>query len=47
MSKILDSKIKEKELADKSNISNFVKISDLNTKLKTLATKERTKSKVR
>ena len=47
MSNILDSKIKEKELADKSNISNFVKSSDLNTKLKTLANKERTKSKVR
>ena len=47
MSNILDSKIKEKELTDKSNISNFVKSSDLNTELKTLATKERTKSKVR
>ena len=39
MSEILDANIKEKELVDKSNISNLVKNSDLNIKLKTLATK--------
>ena len=38
-SKILDAKIKEKVLANKSNISNLVKNSDLNTKLTALATK--------
>ena len=31
--------MKEKELDDKSNISNLSKNSDLNTNLKTLATK--------
>ena len=39
MSEILDANIKEKELVDKSNISNLVKNSDLNIKLQTLATK--------
>ena len=39
MSCILDEKIKEKELIDKSNISNLIKNSDFNRKLKTLATK--------
>ena len=39
MSGILDEKIKEKELIDKSNISNLIKNSDFNRKLKTLATK--------
>ena len=39
MSEILDANIKEKELVDKSNISNLVKNSDLNIKLKTLGTK--------
>ena len=38
-SDILDAKMKEKELDDKSNISNLAKNSDLNTNLKTLATK--------
>ena len=37
--KILNVKIKEKGLLDKSNISNLVENSDLNTKLATLATK--------
>ena len=37
--KILDVKIKGKELVDKSDISNLVKNSDLKTKLATLATK--------
>ena len=32
-------KIKQKEFVNKSNISNLVKNSDLNTKLATLATK--------
>ena len=36
---IFDAKIKEKELADKSNISNLVKNPDLNIKLESLATK--------
>ena len=35
----LDAKIKEKEIVNKSDISNLVKNSDLNTKLSTLATK--------
>ena len=34
---ILETKIKEKGLVDKSNISNLIKNSDLNTKLLTLA----------
>ena len=38
-SDILHAKIKQKELVSKSDISNLVKISDLNTKLPTLATK--------
>ena len=36
---IFDAKIKEKELADKSNISNLVKNPDSNIKLESLATK--------
>ena len=39
MSDILDAKIKQKELVNKSDISNLVKNSDLKTKLKSLATK--------
>ena len=39
MSGIADAKIKQNVLVDKSNISNLVKNSDLNTKLATLATK--------
>ena len=39
MSDILDVQIKQKELVDKSNISNCVKNSYLNSKLKKLATK--------
>ena len=35
----LDAKIKEKEIVSKSDISNLVKNSDLNTKLSTLTTK--------
>ena len=38
-SDILDAKIKQKELANKSSIYNLVKKSDLNTKLATLAQK--------
>ena len=38
-SNILNAKVKEKELIDKSDISNFVKSLDLNTKLATLAIK--------
>ena len=37
--KILDAKILEKKLVDKSNISNPIKNSDLDAKLKTLETK--------
>ena len=44
MSDILDAKVKEKELLDKSNISNLVKNSDLNLKLKTSATKAELKA---
>ena len=36
---ILDGKIKQKEIVTKSDISNLMKKSDLNTKLRTLATK--------
>ena len=36
MSDIADAKIKQNVLVDKSNISNLVKNSDLNTKLATL-----------
>ena len=42
---IIDAKIKQKELVNKSNISNFSKNSDLNTKLKALATKAELKAK--
>ena len=38
-SNILDAKVKQKELVNKSNISNLVKKFDLNAKLTTLATK--------
>ena len=38
-SETLDPKIKQKKLLNKSDISNLVKNSDLNTKLATLATK--------
>ena len=38
-SDILDAKIKQKELVNKSDISNLVRTPDLNTKLETLATK--------
>ena len=41
---ILDSKIKQKELVTKSNISNIVKDSDFNRKLKALVTKAELKS---
>ena len=44
-SDILDVKIKQKELVNKSNISNLVKNSDLNTKLAKLATKAELKAK--
>ena len=37
--KILETRIKEKGLIDKSSISNFVKNADWNTKLATVATK--------
>ena len=39
MSDILDGKIKQKQLVRKSDISNFVKNSDLNIKIGTLAIK--------
>ena len=39
MSDILDAKITRKELLNKSDISNLIKNSDLNTKLKTLTAK--------
>ena len=35
----LDAKVRQKECVNKSSISNFVKNSELNTKLSTLATK--------
>ena len=41
---ILNAKIKLKELVNKSNISNLVKNSDLNTKLATIATKTELKA---
>ena len=41
---ILDAKIKEKELVDKSDIFNLIKIFDLNTKLATLAAKAKLKA---
>ena len=43
-SDILDVKIKQKELIDKSSISNLVKNSNLNTKLATLAIKAELKA---
>ena len=39
MSDILDAKITQKELVNKSDIYNLIKNSDLNTKLKTLTAK--------
>ena len=36
---MVDAKIKQKELANKSDVPNLIKNSDLNTKLTTLATK--------
>ena len=39
ISEILETKIKEIKLLDKSKVSNLVKSSDLNTKIATLATK--------
>ena len=44
MSDILDAKIKEKELLNKSNISNLIKNSGLNLKLKTSARKAELKA---
>ena len=38
-SDVLDAKIKEQELINKSYISNFIKNSEVNTKLETLAMK--------
>ena len=46
-SDILDVKIKQKELVNKSIISNLVKNSDLNTRLATLAKKSRIESRAR
>ena len=43
MSEILDAKIKQKELVNKSDISNLARNSDLNTRLTTLATKSELK----
>ena len=43
-SDILDAKIKQKELINKSHISNLVRNSDFNTKLATLATKTELKA---
>ena len=43
-SDILDAKVKQKELVNKSNISNLVKNPDLNAKLATLATKAELKA---
>ena len=42
--KILNAKIKEKELVDKSDISNLVKIFDLNTKIVAIALKAELKA---
>ena len=44
MSEILDAKRKQKELVNKSDISNLARNSDLNTKLTTLATKSELKA---
>ena len=43
-SEIIDAKIKEKRLVNKSDFFNLVKQSDLNTKLATLATKAELKA---
>ena len=43
-SDILDVKIKQKELVNNSDVSNHIKISELNTKLATLATKAKLKA---
>ena len=43
-SDILDTKIEQKELVNKSDICNLVKNSDLNIKLATLATKAQLKA---
>ena len=45
MRDILDPKIKQKELVNKSDISNHIKSFELNTKLVTLATKAELKAK--
>ena len=42
--KMCERKTKEKGLVDESNISNFIKNSDLNTKFSTLATKAELKA---
>ena len=44
MSDILDAKIRQKELVNKSDISNLVKNSDLNTELVTLSSKAELKA---
>ena len=44
-SDIIDAKIEHKKSVNKSNISNFQKISELNTKLEKLATKAELKAK--
>ena len=44
MSDILHAKIKQKELVEKSSMSNLVKISDLIIKLKTFAIKQQLKA---
>ena len=44
MNNILDAKMKNKELVNKSDISEFIKNSDLNEKIKTLATKSEFKA---
>ena len=46
-SETLDAKIKQKELMNKTDISSFGKNPDLTTKLATLATKSRLKSRTR
>ena len=44
---MLDAKINEKELRDKTNSSNFVKNSDLNKKTCNITNKSRIKSRAR
>ena len=44
MDDILNAKIKEEELVDKSNISDFIANSDLDKKIATVATKGKLKS---